>query len=126
MNTTETSSGAYILLYFIPRLLITQKVTIYDIFMCIAYLGLHNLHARVALRNVKCHPKFNFVEGVLSQGFYRTLVQAYSGEEKCSDTERPLESRKHYVASVCGVQASSHRLAYVPRSTITDDWQYVS
>jgi len=43
----------------------THKVTVYDIFLCRqAYLN--NIHTRVALRNVKCHPKYNLVVTVVS------------------------------------------------------------
>ena len=49
-----------------PRLFLTHKMTVYDIFMC--RHTLKNMHTRVSLKTVKCYPKFNLAEGVLSQG----------------------------------------------------------
>ena len=57
-----------ILLYFISRLLMTHKMTAYDIFLY--RHTLKDIHTGVAPKTVKCHPKFNLVEEDLSQGSF--------------------------------------------------------
>jgi len=57
------------LLYFIPRLLTasTHEVTVYDIFLYRHTLQIYSLRSRSELLNA-CHPKFDLLDGVLSQG----------------------------------------------------------
>ena len=61
---------AIIPLYFIPRLLMTHRVTVYDMFLCT--YTLKNILTRVALKTVKFHPKFSIVDkrrGLCRRGF---------------------------------------------------------
>jgi len=51
----------------------THIVTVYDIFLC--RYTLKNIHTGVDIRTVKCHPKCNLAEGVLSRGI---LSESYS------------------------------------------------
>ena len=65
MNALSTRSGSYTVTLQSPYTYDTQidRMTSLCVGILLKNIG---LHARVALRNVTCHPKFNLIAGVLS------------------------------------------------------------
>ena len=73
----------------------THKVTVYDIFLC-THIHKYTRY-RVGVRNVKCHPKFNLVEGVLSQGGFVVLSAGLGRQQRLSTHPSPARSTCHDV-----------------------------
>ena len=81
---TNRSSGDYTAIFHSQSAYImTHEMTAYEIFLCRHIVQIYSLRS---LGTVKCHPKFNLVEGVLSQG---VVVHAISrSAQLLSITER--------------------------------------
>jgi len=111
--TLDTISGAYTAIFYSPSAYDTQTGRLWQ--FCIGVYW-NNLHARVALRNVKCHPTFNLVEGVLSCS--RNAVPAFQHSEH-SVLLLMLRWRRFMHASTCAYRQACQATVNYSRPSAT-------